>query len=167
MKRSIGVFLGAIAAAATLAACNNSNNNPGTPPGTGTNCGNPAKNMEVIYPKPNAKSVPPNVGGVIVAFNGSLPSGNMYDLWINQSNGNSQYTVNSNGGPVYGPGSGFYTIKASQIPSPHANPTFANPSYYATNFSSPIGPAQAVNVYWNDAGINCNPNVIVSSFRTK
>jgi hypothetical protein len=165
MKRSIGVLFATIAAAAILAGCNNGNNN-NIPPGTGTNCGNPANNMEVLYPKPNGK-VSPNVGGVVVAFNGSLPGGNLYDLWVNQSNGQSQFTQSGNGGPIYGPGSGFYSINANQIPNPHANPTYPNPVYYATNFTNVIGPAQAVNLYWNDAGLNCNPNVIVSSFRTK
>ncbi|HZY99918.1 MAG TPA: hypothetical protein VFE36_10125, partial [Candidatus Baltobacteraceae bacterium] len=165
MKRSIGVFLGAIAAAASLAACNNGNNNNNLPPGTGTNCGNPPFNMEVVYPKPNAHKVAPNLGGVVVAFNQSLPSGNLYDLWVNQSNGQSQYTSNNSGGPIYGPGSGFTSYNVSKIPNPHATPTYPNPHYYVTFFQPnlPIGPAQAVNLYWNDGGLNCNPNVIVSS----
>lgn len=166
MKRSIGVFIGAIAAAVSLAACNNGNNNPGTPPGTGTNCGNPPYNMEVLYPIPNGK-VSPSIGGVVVAFNKTLPSGNQYDLWVNQSDGSSQFTSNVNGGPVYGPGSGFTTVAYSKIPLPHAKASYPNPQYYLTLFNNPIGPAQAVNLYWNDAGLNCSPNVIVSSFRTK
>jgi len=167
MKRSIGVFFGTLAAAATLAACNNGNNNNNIPPGTGTNCGQPPFNMEVLYPKPNHRGVPPNVGEVVVAFNQTLPSGNQYDLWANQSNGQAQYTTNINGGPVYGPGSGFTTVQESKIPIPHATPTYANPKYYLTLFPQPVGPAQAVNLYWNDAGLNCSPNVIVSSFSTK
>lgn len=167
MKRSFGVFFGALAAAVSLAACNNGNNNNNLPPGTGTNCGNPPYQLEVLYPKPNARAVAPNVGGVVVAFNHPLSSGNLYNLWVNESNGSSQFTSNGNGGPVYGPGSGFTSINASQIPTPHANPTYANPSYYATNFSQVIGPAQSVNLYWNDGGLQCTPNIIVSSFRTK
>ena len=167
MKRSIGVFVGAVAAAVTLAACNNGNNNNNLPPGTGTNCGNPPYNMEVLYPKPNGHGLAPNVGGVVVAFNRALPSGNQYDLWVNQSNGGKQFTSNVNGGPVYGPGSGFTTVAYSKIPNPHANATYPNPQYYLTLFNSPIGPAQAVNLYWNDAGLNCTANVIVSSFTTK
>jgi hypothetical protein len=166
MKRSIGVIIGTLAAAVSLVACNNNSSTSPIPTPNGTNCGNPANNMEVLYPIPNGKAAP-NVGGVVVAFDQTLPSGNQYDLWINQSNGSAQYTVNQNGAPVYGMGSGFYSISVSNIPNPHKNPTFANPVYYATNFTSPIGPAQAVNVYWNDAGLGCNPNVIVSSFRTK
>ena len=167
MKRSIGVFLGTVAAAATLAACNNGNNNSNIPPGTGTNCGSPPYQMEVLYPKPNARKVAPNIGGVVVAFNHPLPNNNQYNLWVNQSNGSSQFTSNNNGGPIYGPGSGFTSINASQIPAPHANPTYPNASYYATNFSNIIGPATAVNLYWNDAGLNYSPNIIVSSFSTK
>lgn len=169
MKRSMRVFVGAVAAALTLAACNNGNNGNNIPPGGGTNCGSPPYNMEVLYPKPNAKKVAPNIGGVVVAFNKALPSNNQYDLIANQSNGQIQYTTNVSGGPVYGPGSGFTTIAYSKIPSPHANATYPNPQYYVTLFqpNKPIGPAQAVNLYWNDAGLACNPNVIVSSFTTK
>lgn len=165
MKRSIGVLFGAVAAAVSLAACNNGNNNS-IPPGTGTNCGSPPYQAEVLYPIPNGK-VPPNVGGVVVAFSKALPSVNSYDLWVNQSNGASQFTSNINGGPVYGPGSGFTTIAYSKIPSPHAKATYPNPQYYLTLFNNPIGPSQAVNLYWNDAGLNCSPNVIISSFKTK
>jgi hypothetical protein len=167
MKRSIGVILGALAAAVTLAACNNGNNSSNIPPGGGTNCGNPPYNMEVLYPKPNTGKAPPNVGGVVVAFSKALPANNQYDLWVNQSDGKAQFTSNASGGPVYGPGSGFTTIAYSKIPLPHANATFPNPQYYVTLFNSPIGPAQAVNLYWNDAALACTPNVIVSSFSTK
>lgn len=167
MRRSMRVFFGALAAAVTLAACNNGNNSSNIPPGGGTNCGNPPYNMEVIYPKPNARRVPDNNGGVVVAFSKALPSGNQYALWVNQSNGQAQFTSNVNGGPVYGPGSGFTTIAYSKIPSPHATPTFSNPQYYVTLFVNPLGPAQAVNLYWYDAGLGCNPNVIVSSFSTR
>lgn len=166
MKRSIGVLFGALAAVISLAACNNGNNNNNIPPGTGTNCGNPPYNMEVLYPIPNGR-VPANVGVVVVAFSKPIVSGNRYDLWVNQSNGSSQFTTNVNGGPVYGPGSGFTTIAYSKIPTPHAKATFPNPQYYVTLFNNVLGPSQAVNLYWNDAGLNCNPNVIVSSFRTK
>lgn len=167
MKRSIGVIVGALAAAVTLAACNNGSNNNNIPPGGGTNCGSPPHNMEVLYPKPNAGKVAPNVGGVVVAFNQPLPSGNQYDLWVNQSNGQAQYTVDNNGFPIYGMGSGFYKFNSSKIPTPHANPTYPNAVYYATNLTKPLGPAQAVNLYWNDAGLACTANVIVSSFTTK
>lgn len=168
MKRSIG-FIGILAAVVALAACNNGNGSavPTPPPGYGTNCGKPPYNMEVLYPKPNAKGIPPNVGGIVVAFDHALVAGNQYDLWVNQSNGNAQFTSNASGGPVYGPGSGFTTIAVSKIPAGAAKPTYPNPQYYVTLFSNPIGPSQTVNLYWNDGGLQCNPNFIVSAFRTK
>jgi hypothetical protein len=171
MKRSSGAFLGAIAAAALLTGCNN-NNNGGfpPPPTTGPGCGTPPYDMEVLYPKPNAAAIPPGVSAVYVAFNNSLSAGNQYDLRTVDSTGTFRYTVNASGQPVTGAGSGFTPVSASQIPAPHANPTYPNPVYYVTYFQAnygPIGPLTTVNMYWNDYGTNCTPNVIVSSFSTK
>jgi hypothetical protein len=167
MKRSIGVLFGTLAAAAVLAACNNNNNGGINPPTPGPNCGPGPASLEQLYPKPNARGVSPNVAGVVIAVSSPLPSGNMFDFQVVQSNGSVSYTSNTNGGPVYGPGSGFYSISASQIPNPHATPTYPNPVYYATSFTIPIGPLQTVNLYWNDAGTQCTPNVVVGSFSTK
>ena len=167
MKRSSGVLLGTVAAALLLAGCNN-NSNGGTPPTSGPNCGGPANQMEVLYPRPNAGAVPPTANIIYVAFNGALPSGNQYDLISNQSNGAApQYSVNQAGQPVNGSGSGFFSVSASQIPSPHATPTFSNPVYMATGFPTPFGPLDTIQLYWNDFGTQCTPNVVVSSFTTK
>ncbi|MBV8332854.1 MAG: hypothetical protein JO029_09900 [Candidatus Eremiobacteraeota bacterium] len=166
MKRSTRALAG-FAAATLLAACNN-NNNGGVSPTPGPGCGNPPYNMEVLYPKPNAPKVPPTAQVFYVAVSQALPSGNQYDFWVVPSTGSPQYSVNQNGQPVINqPGSGFFSVNASQIPFPHANPTFSNPQYYATGVPYPIGPLTTVNLVWNDYGTGCNPNVIVSSFSTK
>ena len=165
MKRTTRALVG-LAAAVFLAACNN-NNNGGTPPTTGPNCPNPPYNLEVLYPKPNALRVNPAVQVFYVATSQALPNGNQYDFIVQQSNGTNQFSVNTQGQPVNGAGSGFFSVSASQIPFPHANPTFPNPQYYASGVPYPIGPVQTVNLIWNDYGTQCNPNTTVSTFSTK
>ena len=167
MKRSIGVVAGTVAAAVLLAACNNNNSNNPVVPTPGPNCNGPANSMQVLYPKPGTGSAPPTTQIIYVATNAALVSGNQYDFVASQSNGSTQYTINSGGAPVSASGSGFQSVSASQIPSPHANPSFPNPVYYATILQYPAGPLQTVNLYWNDYGTQCNPNVLVASFTTK
>ena len=164
MKQSIGIFFGALAVAASLSACNNGSSSSG--PTSGPACPNPPYNLEVLYPRPGAGAVNPAVGGVVVAFSNPLPVGNQYDLQAVQSNGSVQLTVNNQGQPVASAGSGFYGISASQIPNPHATPSYPNAIYYATNFSTPIGPIQTVALMWNDAGTGCTPVDTVATFTT-
>jgi hypothetical protein len=152
MKKSFSALALTLLAAAILTGCNN-NNGIYNPPGTGTNCGNPPNSLQVVYPIPGAKHVNPNITAIYVATNGTLPSGNSYNFFLNYSQG-QQYTGN------------FTQISASSLPSPHATPTFSNPIYYATPLQYPLGPIQGVQVFWNDGGTGCTPNVIVSTFAT-
>jgi hypothetical protein len=168
MKMSIRLLL-ATGAAAALAACNGNGgifgpSQPTPPP----NCNGPAKNMEVLYPRPGAGHVPPTVSAVYVSTDAPLPAGNSFDLFASLApSGNTEYTVNRAGQPYTGSGSGFFTVSASQIPQPHATPTYPNPTYYATLFQNgPIGPSTTVSLLWNDAGTGCNPNVVMSLFTT-
>ncbi len=162
MKYSIGALATFCSAAMLLAACNG-NNNVTLPPGTGTNCGGPpsSNQLEVLYPIPGSKTAPANLGNVYVSTKAALPPSNQFNFFLTQSNGNTTYTGL------------FSTINASQIPSPHRKPSYSNPNYYASAIAGPygsgyvIGPAQAVNLYWNDGGTGCNPHVLVSTFRTK
>jgi hypothetical protein len=167
MKR-LGVIIPALVAATLLSACNNNSNNPYTTPTPGSGCAHPPYQMEVLYPKPGADHVPPTVPGVWVATTTPLPSGNQYDFLSSQSNSSSPFpTVNQSGQPVSSTGSGFFSVSSTSIPSPHANPTYPNAQYYETLFSNPIGPLVSVNLYWNDYGTNCTPNIVVSSFTTR
>jgi predicted small secreted protein len=150
MKKSIGFLFTAMLAAGLLAGCNS--NNSTTPPGVGTNCGNPPAGFQVLYPRPNAGAIGPNVGGVYVAANPALPVGNSYDFFVVQTNGFTQHT------------SPFATYNGP-IPTPHKSPPPGS-TVYVTQFLYPIGPLQGVNLYWNDGGTACTPNVIVSSFST-
>ncbi|MBV8196912.1 MAG: hypothetical protein JO263_02145 [Candidatus Eremiobacteraeota bacterium] len=161
MKYSIGA-LALSTAAMLLAGCNGANSGS-TPPGTGTNCGGPpsANQLEVLYPIPGSKSAPPNLLNVYVSTKGALPPSNSFDFFLTQSNGKSTFTGL------------FAAVSPSQIPSPHKSPSYANPTYYASAVAGPsgsgyiIGPAQAVNLYWNDGGTGCTPHFLVSSFKTQ
>jgi hypothetical protein len=150
MKTSTGFILSATLTAALLAGCNGSSST--TPPGTGTNCGNPPPGFQILYPRNNAKRVDPNIGGVYVAAKPALASGNSYNFLAIQSSGGQQFT------------SPFATYSGS-IPTPHNTPA-AGATVYVTYFQYPIGPLQSVQLAWNDGGTGCNPNVVVSQFST-
>jgi hypothetical protein len=158
MKKSNGALTLLIIAAGLLAACTNYgvSNNP--PPGTGTNCGGPptANKLEVLYPIPNSRKAPAALGNIYVSTKGQLPPSNSFNFFIVQANGFSTFT------------SPFFGISKSQIPTPHATPSYSKPIYYASSLppSYIIGPNQAVSVFWNDGGTGCTPHFLVTSFRT-
>jgi hypothetical protein len=158
MKKSIGALF-VLATVVMLSACNG-NNAITNPPGTGQSCGGPPNQLEVLYPIPGSKKAPPNLGNIYVSTKGALPSGNSFNFFLSQSNGHSTFT-----GP-------FVQINASQIPTPHKNPSYSNPTYYASAIAGPfgstyvIGPNQAVALFWNDGGTGCTPHTQVASFTT-
>lgn len=151
MKKSIGLLFAGLLAGALVAGCNSSsssNNN-----GVGTNCGNPPTGFQILYPRNNAPHVPPgNAGAVYVAANPALPVGNSFNLLPVTSGGAQPFT------------STFATY-TGPIPSPANSPTPGS-TVYVTQFLYPIGPLQTVQLYWNDGGTGCTPNVIVSTFTT-
>jgi len=152
MKKSIGLIFVSVLAAALVAGCNgsgsNNNNN-----GFGTNCGGPPNGFQVLYPRNGAPRVPPgNAGGVYVAAKPPLVVGNSYNFLPVVQSGALPFT------------STFATYNGS-IPNPHTSPQPGSTVYFAS-FLYPIGPLQTVQLYWNDGGTGCTPNVIVSSFTT-
>jgi hypothetical protein len=159
MKKAISALC-ALLAAGTLAGCNNGYSNPAPPPGTGQNCSGPPNQLEVLYPIPGTRSASPALGNIYVATKGQLPPSNSYNFFLSQSNGSSTFTGTFSG------------ISKSQIPNPHANPSYPNAVYYASAIAGPygsgyvIGPHQAVSLLWNIAGSGCNPHFLVASFRT-
>lgn len=166
MKKSIGALTVSLFTVAALAACNGANNGfpgPGPTQGPSGNCGGPpsSNKLQVLYPIPNSKQAPPGLNNVYVSSKGQLPPSNQFDFLLSQSNGNSTFT-----GPFTG-------INKSQIPNPHATPSYSGAVYYATAIAGPsgssytIGPNQYVSLFWNDGGRNCTPHFIVASFRTK
>lgn len=162
MKKALTAPVFLVALAAVLTACNGNSVNNSPPPGTGTNCGGPpsSNKLEVLFPKPNSKNAPQALGNVYVATQGQLPPNNSFNFLLVQSNGAQTFTGN------------FAGISKSQIPTPHANPSYSNPIYYATPIAGPygsgwtIGPDQAVSLFWNDGGTGCTPHFLVSSFQT-
>jgi hypothetical protein len=155
MKHSIGALFAFITGASLLTACG-----PGTtslPPVTGNSCGGPPVQLEVLFPRPNARRAPGNLGNVYVSTNGQLPNNNQYNFFLKQSNGSSTGT------------SPFFGISKSEIPMPHATPSYPNPVYYASSIPNNylIGPSQAVSLYWNVFGTGCTPRFLVSSFQTR
>ena len=101
------------------------------------------------------------LGNIYVSTKGALPPSNQFNFFLSQSNGSSTFTGL------------FGTINPSQIPGPHATPSYPNPTYYASviaglyGSSYIIGPDQAVALFWNDGGRNCIPHFQVASFKTK
>jgi hypothetical protein len=156
MNKLIGAFTAILSATLVLSACNgNGGISPGPAP-SGT-CGGPPNQLEVLYPIPNSKNAPPALGNIYVSTKGALPPSNSFNFFLVQSNGGSTFTGN------------FAQITAGQIPTPHASPSYSNPTYYASSLppSYIIGPAQAVSLFWNDGGTGCTPHFLVSSFKTK
>ncbi len=104
---------------------------------------------------PAGRRRPPGLGTIYVSTKGQLPAGSQYNLFLSQSNGGFTTT------------SIFFGTSKSQIPTPHADPSYSNPVYYATSLppSYIIGPAQSVSVLWNIAN-GCTPRFQVSSFTT-
>lgn len=152
MNKSIGLIFASVLAAALVAGCNSSssgNNNNGF----GTNCGGPPNGFQVLYPRNNAPRVPPgNANAVYVAAKPPLVVGNSYNFLPVVQSGSLPYT------------STFATTNQS-IPNPHTSPQPGS-TIYVAQFLYPIGPLQTVQLYWNDGGTGCTPNVIVSSFTT-
>lgn len=155
MKKSIGALFAITITAALMVACGGGGTS--TPPGTGTFCGGPPNQMEVLYPIPGSRKANPALANIYVSTKGQLPPNNQFNLFIVQSNGSQTFT------------SPFFGTSESSIPTPHASPSYADPVYYASSLppSYFIGPAQAVTVLWNDGGTGCTPHFQVSGFTTK
>jgi hypothetical protein len=157
MKKSRGALILPVVAG-LLAACNSYGGSTSPPPGTGSNCGGPpqANQLEVLYPIPNSKNAPVALGNIYVSTKGQLPPSNSFNFYLVQANGFSTFT------------SAFFGISKSQIPTPHATPSYSKPIYYASSLppSYIIGPAQPVSLLWNDGGTGCTPHYLVATFRT-
>lgn len=157
VKHSIGALFALFTAASLLTACGAGTSS--LPPGTNNNCGGPPVQLSVIYPIPNSRYAPGNLANIYVSTNGQLfnSKNNQYNFVLKQSNGSRTAT-----GALIG-------INKSLVPRPHANPTYANPFYYASSIPGNyvIGRKQSVNLVWNVSGSGCTPNLVVSTFRTR
>lgn len=106
---------------------------------------------QVLYPIPGATAVPDSTVQIVFAISTPLPG------W-----GAAWSTTNS---ANYG--LGFQTITASQVPSPSATPSFANPIYVSSTLTTSLPAASLVGVYLNDLGSNCTPVTANASFTTQ
>ncbi len=147
---SIGFGLGLCALA--FAACGGSGNTF-TNPTPGPTC-SPNTTVQLIYPIPGATGVPDSPQQIVFAVGTPLPS--VWDAYLapSSSGNNGGYTA------------GLQTITASQIPSPHATPSFANPVYQSVTLGGSLAPPTGATWYvWiNDTGGNCAPLGPLGSF---
>jgi hypothetical protein len=150
MKKALFSLFASIVAAGALAACNSGGSS--STPGTGTNCGGPPTTFQMIYPVPNSSGAPSGIQQLYFASSKALPSGSSYGFYIFGPAGqvglfSSQYAQ----------------ISLSQIPTPRATPSFSNPVYYAANYAPyTLQSGSTYNVYWNDLGSGCSPNVQIT-----
>jgi hypothetical protein len=143
-------FIAAAAAMTLLTGCNNNSSNNNN--GFGQNCGGPVNGLQVIHPINGSSHVNPAIQAVYVAANATLPVGNQYNFFLVQSSGAQQYTST-------------FAHYTGPIPKPYTSPPPGS-TIYQTVIPQPVGPLQSVNLYWNNGGTGCTPNVIVSSFTT-
>jgi len=167
--RGFRYVLSSCVAAALLAGCGGSQppiGAPGAMPQSAAiaapadrSCGSPPESLdlEVLYPEPNARNVPPNLADVYVSTRMKIPSHDDFDFYFTQSNGARAFT------------SAFFSVEKSQVPVPHAKPRYPNPDYYASSLPPNwvIGLNQKVKLFWNRDGADCHPDFLVSEFKTK
>jgi hypothetical protein len=142
--------------AVAFAACGgggSSNINP-TP---GPTC-SPGTTVQLIYPIPGATGVPDSPQQLVFAV-GTALSGVAWNAYIsNASNGSGSASEYTN--PLE-------TISASQVPSPSATPSFANPVYQSSTLGTSLPAATTFYVWINNYSGNCTPDGPLGSFTTQ
>jgi hypothetical protein len=145
MKRALIRSLAMAAMAAGLAACNGGGSSSASPT-LGPTCVVPSP-FTMIYPE-NGSSVSATIGAVYIAVQSSLA--NTYNTGVQPANGVF---------PGYYGGT-FTQVPASQIPTPHAKPGFANPIYYASSLGQGLYSGVTYQIGFNNTATNCTPAVI-------
>jgi len=152
--RNLFVVSALATCALALAACGGGS--PGiTNPTPGPTC-SPGTTVQMIYPIPGATGVPDNPQQIVFAVGTALSTN--WNLYIsNASNGNGTVSGQT---PA-----AFQTISASQVPSPSATPSFANPVYQSVTLSTGLSPSGSTWWVWvNNTSGNCTPMGPVGSF---
>jgi hypothetical protein len=145
-------FVSALAiCAVAFAACGGGSSN--VTPTPGPTC-SPGTSVQMIYPIPGATGVPDAPQQIVFAVGTALSSN--WDAYLAPSSNGS------NGGYT----NSVQTITASQIPSPSAKPSFANPVYQSVTLSGSLAPPTGATWYvWiNDLSGNCTPMGPLGSF---
>jgi hypothetical protein len=141
--------LAAIAAIASLAACN-SGNNPGPVPTLGPTCQLPSGvQTALVYPAPNSTVSASSVTQLIIGSTAALDS-SRFQIVITDA----VFPY-----PIFKQPGGSLASVSPPFPSPNATPAFANPQYQSSTLNAQFAASQVVTVYINDSksGDNCTP----------
>ena len=153
LKRTI--FAVGVLVVIALVACNGGSNTIVTPT-PGPTC-SPGAQVQMLYPIPGATGVPDNPQQLVFAASSPLPS--TYNAVVNNAN-----TLNGNQLPT---AATVKVIQASQVPSPSATPSFANPTYESISLLNGFSAQQTIYVWLNDTASSCTPLGPVGSFTTQ
>lgn len=154
LKRSL--FALSVLVVVGLVACNGGGGNTIVTPTPGPTCA-PGTTVQLVYPIPGATGVPDSPQQIVFAAASPLPAS--YNAVLNNANtlnGNQAYTAAT-----------VKVIAASQVPTPSATPSFANPTYESVTLLSGFTSAQTIYVWLNDTANNCTPLGPVGSFTTQ
>ncbi|MGZ3497520.1 MAG: hypothetical protein ACXWNK_11195 [Vulcanimicrobiaceae bacterium] len=142
------LVLGAVSA---VTACGGSSG--GTPPPPSA-CATPSGlQVALVYPVPNATSVPRTFGGVVIGSTSAFPTS--WDAVLVSA-------VSTAG--VFG---GNFTAAPTPLPTPNVLPTFAHPVYQSSSFSGVVFPGVVVQVFLNNTTTNCVPTGPIAQFTTQ
>lgn len=141
--------------AIAVAACNSNPNFGYSPPPPGPTC-SPGETVQMVYPIPGATAVPDNPQQFVFALATPLPSS--WNVYLNNTKSlrTGTFTI-----------AGMQTISASQVPSPAASPTVANPTYQSVTLTSGFNSGETIYVWLNNSATNCTPLGPLGSFTTK
>jgi hypothetical protein len=148
-------ILGAVALLLALAACGGgSSSNPPTPP----TCTIPGSTVQFIYPIPNSTAVPDNLQQFVFAVTTPLPA-NTWNAFLSSSTSLNNVFAQTVATAAQ--------ISPSQVPSPAATPSFANPVYESVTFVNTLPAATNISIFLNNAASNCRPTGPIGSFTTQ
>jgi hypothetical protein len=150
--RSLFVGLGLALCALAFAACGTSGPTY-TAPTPGPTC-SPGETVVMVYPIPGATGVPDNPQQFVFVVASPLP--NYWNAYVSTSSSGASgnYTL-----------AGMLTIQPSQVPSPAASPSIANPVYQSITLASGLSPSGTTWYVWlNNQNSNCTPLGPLGSF---
>jgi hypothetical protein len=154
--RNLFILSALATCAVAFAACGGGS--PGiTNPTPGPTCA-PGTTVQMIYPIPGATGVPDAPQQIVFAVGTALPT--TWNAYLsNSSSGN---------GTAGGYTNPLQTITASQVPSPSATPSFANPVYQSVTLGGSLTPPTTTWYVWiNNYTGNCTPLGPLGSFTTQ
>jgi len=153
--RVLGLFGTAVAALA-LAACGGGGSSP--TPTTPPLCAIPGGTVQMVYPIPNATAVTDALQQVVFAVSTPLPA-NTWNAFLSSSTSLNNVFAQTVATAAQ--------ISASQVPSPAATPSFANPVYESITFVNALPSATAVSIFLNNATSSCTPTGPIGTFTTR